>query len=391
MTQEPGAVFEATYDAGTQGLAGNMAVAIQDNQQNVVFGPTTLQIVELIVGGSPTGMYRAMLTAPAVEGQFSIIWSNDGSFIPDHGEGEEDLLVSHEQLVLPPVGGGSLAGGKLCNAWTTSQDVALFCADENVDTSDTTLLDESVVVSSEILYEASGRQFPGLCTSTVRPNRTDPCRFSLQVLPSGYVVGWGDWGWLWYTWDRYYYEGLNGGCKPVSRVKLAGTVQDVIEVRIDGAVVDPLTYRLDEERWLVRTNDGLGIGDAVRMWPRCQLLDRDDDQPGTFSVTYEYGKVVPFAGELAARQMACEIFKSLVGAECSLPTGVTRITRQGLTIERSFLQRDATGIWRTGLSLVDLFLNSVNPQGIRRRATFFAPNNKNRYARRAGVSGHFGS
>jgi hypothetical protein len=376
MYVERGASFEACFDSGVSGKTGICSLMVIDDVGGIWFPASTANIVETPPG---SGIYCAVRTAPIVVGQYSLVWSLDGTYDPAT-VGIDDLIVtptaSPALPPLPPPGEGGLSIGP-CNAWTTVQDVAACCRDPGIDNSDTTWLNESIIVASEILYEVSGRRFAGQCTTKVRPNRTDDCMFALQMLPRGFVVGWGDYGWLWYTWDRYYWEGLNGGCKPLSRIKLAGSVREILEVKVDGSVVDPTTYRLDEERWLVR-KDGL-------KWPRCQLLDRDDTEQGTFSVTYTYGRGLPLVAQQAASQLACEIFKACSGSEdCALPTGVTRVSRQGITFERAFLQRDRNGIWRTGLGLVDLFLNTINPHGIPRRAIFFGANNRNRYARRAG-------
>lgn len=365
-------VFEAVYEAGVVGLAGNLAVAINDNQNNNVYGPTTLQIIELTVGGNPIGTYRAMLTAPADLGQFSINWSNDGSFDPDHGGAVEDLIVGLPGSFGPPSIGLDLTDSALCNAWTTSEDVALCCNLNNVG-SDTTILDWAVIEASELLYEASGRQFPGECERTVRPCRGDSCLFGIQVLSRGHLVGWTGW-----RWDNY-----ECGCTPTSRVKLSGRVKEILEVRVDGVVLDPSQYFLQGKRWLIRR--------SPHRWPVCQTIGLPDTEPGTWSVTYSYGKNPPVIGQGAARALACEIVKSCTpGAECLIPPGATRITRQGITFERSQFMRLRSGprlkgqvgvFWQTGIQEVDFFLNGINPNGIPRRATFWSPSSRNRYAR----------
>ena len=360
MIQEPGAVFEAIYESGQAGLAGNLAVAIHDNQSVVVFGPTTLQIVELVVDGEPTGTYRAMLTAPATLGQYSINWSNDGSFDPLAGGAEEDLEVANLSLNLPSL--GSAVGTVLCSAWTTTDDVLTCCTAEIG--SDTTFLEASIAAASEALYLASGKQFVGICERTVRPCQTDACGCGTQILSRGHLVGWdgGCWG------------GYDCGCQPTSRVKLAGYATEIVEVKIDGIVIDESEYELVRNKWLVHRGGG--------RWPSCQIDDLPDTEEGTFSVTYEYGKAPPVLGQLAAAALACEIVKSCTtGVECALPDGVVRITRQGITVERSLFIQDERGRWATGIGAVDIFLNAVNQAGIPRRATAWSPSSRGRYAR----------
>jgi hypothetical protein len=351
---QPGAVFEATYDAGITGLVGVLEVAINDNQNAIVYGPTSALIIELTVGGNPTGSYRAMLTAPADEGQFVIIWSNDGSFDEGTG-GEEDLLVQLTTLPSLPAPGADLSDSILCSAWTTSEDALACCPTDNI-ASDVVLLDAAIVASSETLYLASGKQFPGVCETTVRPCRADDCTCGVQVLSRGHLVG----------WDGNCWGGYSCGCRAVSTVRLAGRVREITEVLIDGAVVDPSEYFVYAKRDLVR-KDGA-------FWPRCQSMDVDDDAEGAFTVTYTYGKPPPVSGQLAAARLACEIVKSCRNDDtCALPTGVIRITRQGITMERTFFLRDRDGRWVTGMGEVDYFLNTVNPNGLQRVSTFWSP------------------
>jgi hypothetical protein len=221
--------------------------------------------------------------------------------------------------------------------------------------------------ASELLFQYSGRQYFGLGTKEgARP----PCRNGCgcgQVLSRGHVVP-GPW-WSWY--------GSDGACEP-SRVLLSGyPVRQITEVKIDGAVLDPDEYGLYRWRWLVRKNDGV--------WPRCQNLSLDDTEEGTWSVTYTYGQDPPIAGQLAAMELACELYKACGGGDCALPKGVTRVIRQGVVIEKlAFaawgLQQ---GIWKTGLTRVDAFLNMANPHGIQRRATIWSPASHLQYVRRA--------
>lgn len=367
MEQGPSAAFEAVLEAAITGLVGSVEVAIIDNDGNVVVGPTALGITENSVGGTPTGVYTAELTAPASSGQYTIVWSRDGSFAPNTVS-VEDLTVGVTTGggILPPItidGGGALYGP--CTAWVDTSEIAECCQlPESSNPFEIILdLEKAATSASQILYELSGRRFSGVCERTVRPCRTG-CSCDWQVLSRGHVINWG--------MDSWYCEGNPCGCSSLSTIKLSGyPVREVIEVKIDGSVLAASEYVLHERRFLVRTDSG--------RWPSCQDLSLADTEPGTFSATYQYGQTPPQFAKSAASQLACEVFKSCAGIECALPTGTTRVTRQGIEVERAFFARDGTGVWRTGLSSVDAFLNSINPNGLQRGPTVWAPGR--RYAR----------
>lgn len=266
-----------------------------------------------------------------------------------------------------------------CTDWLTSEDVAACC---NADASDATVFDAVAEAAQDLLFELSARLFPGSCSRTVRPCRTN-CGCGWQVLSRGHIV-WSGREWL--------CDDSPCGCSSLSRVHLAGYATAVSEVKIDGDVVPSDTYRLDDHGWLTRVRDPADV-DTPLWWPGCQALDRDDDQDGTFSVTYTYGLQVPESGVQAAAQLACELYKACNNETCALPTGTTRVIRQGVTIERAAFvswgfQAGGRGVprgWRTGMSLVDAFLNAYNPAGLLRQPVFWAPSSSRRFPARLGT------
>jgi hypothetical protein len=268
-----------------------------------------------------------------------------------------------------------------CTDWLTGDDVAACCSAE---TSDGTIFDAALEAAQDLLFELSGRQFAGECSEIVRPCRTR-CGCGWQVLSRGHIVGW--------QGDRWYCDSSPCGCRPLSRVRLAGYVRSITEVKIDGAVVAPDTYRLDDHRWLTRVRDPADT-DTVLLWPACQSLDLADTEPGTFSVSYKFGLDPPELGVQAAAQLACEVYKACAGDNCALPSGTVRVIRQGVTIEKSaFLQwafqavgsRAVPKGWHTGLPLVDAFLNGFNPSGLMRPPTIWAPSSTHRFPLRLGT------
>lgn len=255
-----------------------------------------------------------------------------------------------------------------CEPWITGEDVAACC---NVETSSTFLFDTAAYQAQALLFELSGRQYAGVCSRTVRP-ACDSCYCGYQVLSRGYVIGPWDYGYPLMLCDNCLIS-----CSP-SRVKLAGyPVRAISSVKIDGVALATTEYTLWNQRYLTRLDD--------QRWPVAQDLTLADTEDNTFSITYLYGAEVPDTGRSAAAQLGCELYNACAGAECALPAGTTRVTQQGIVIEKIAFTSWAykEGSWRTGLPLVDAFLNTYNPFGIKRRPTFWSPG-KRQYAQEFG-------
>lgn len=280
-----------------------------------------------------------------------------------------------------------------CQSWITTADIRSCCSGLPDDTTFEAFLEMIAVAASQTLYELSGRQFTGTCEETVRPCTPGGCGWAglgLNIIP-GWGSGGETWGggvsgggipfagWGWYDVGGAYGSNAICGCQPLSQILLGYPVDEVLEVTIDGDVVDPATYRVDEWRYLVRTADSSTDPPTSRFWPNCQNLQVDDGEPGSFVVRYTHGVAPPPAGVLAASQLACQMAQQCAGQECMLPTGTTKVIRQGVQIERgllaSWMMRDASGKtgWQTGLIMVDAFLTSYNPNALRGRPQVWSP------------------
>lgn len=258
-----------------------------------------------------------------------------------------------------------------CTPWISGDDVLDCC---NVEASGGAIFDVVAEQASDLLFEISGRLYAGECgPRTVRPE-CDSCWCGYQILSRGHIVG---------PWDYGYpLPSLCGccllACNP-SLVKLAGVpIREITEVKIDGDIVADTEYRVFNDRYLQRLNNA--------RWPRSQNLTLPDTDDHTFSISYTYGADPPALGVSAAAQIACELYKACDGSTCALPMGVTRVTRQGVTIDKlaftSWGFRE--GRWATGLALVDAFLATVNPAGLQRRPVFWSPG-KRQYAQDYGA------
>lgn len=347
---------------------------VYDNTDPEVSNPSLGNFVLSLAPPANPGLYSYSVVATG-----AVVAARDGSFyvIPSSAIPDPDV----DWAVVGP-----------CQPWASSQAVWSCCGEPMTTIGEGSLLEECPVdmtqfalEASQLLYEMSGRQFSGACEKTVRPCGNRWCGF--QVLSRGHVVYdpyWSGSGWWWN-------DSPGCGCKPLDKIKLSGyPVREVTEVLIDGAAIAVDTYRLDERRWLVRVPDPTDP-DTILRWPACQALGLPDTEEGTFSVTYRYGQDPPPLGIHAAAQLGCELYKACSGQACALPTGTTRVTRQGVTIEKlaftawGYTSRNQRGVapgWRTGLSLVDAFLGAYNPSGIKRRPVFWAPGRP--YARTLG-------
>lgn len=151
-------------------------------------------------------------------------------------------------------------------------------------------------------------------------------------------------------------------CTTVMEVILPGPVARVTEVKLDGAVVDPTKYRIDNGNRLVRT-DG-------EEWPYCQDMNADDGD-GTFLVTYLQGMEPNQVINAAAGSLAGEYIK-LVGGDkkCRLPAGTTAVQRQGVSYE---IVSNLFGTGITGLHEVDIVILSLNPHQLKTKPKVWSP------------------
>src|SRR5262249_15263105 len=138
-------------------------------------------------------------------------------------------------------------------------------------------------------------------------------------------------------WPRpFFYQGIwynltcgsctNGcSCSVVSEALLPAPVASVSQVKVDGVVLDPSAYRVDDWRKLVRL-DG-------QQWPICNDLTKNDTETGTWSVTLSFGEDIGTLGNMALGELATQFAKLLAcDTSCMLPKPVQQIVRQGTTI-----------------------------------------------------------
>jgi len=227
-----------------------------------------------------------------------------------------------------------------CDDWITDEDVFACgpCAEILESDRNYALAQTLAHAASEFYWTHSGRQFSGLCEETLRPCCRPTCTTAMC------------------------------GCPDPIMISLPRPLRGVLEVLQDGQVVPPTSYRIDQSRWLVRTDN--------LPWPSCQNLRAAPTEVNTFQVRILRGTLPPTMGVLAAREFACELYQGCTGGDCTLPTRVTNVARQGVTmqfIRPEEVGLDGTGKIRTGLRVGQLFLATYPGNKGRARPTIASP------------------
>lgn len=248
-----------------------------------------------------------------------------------------------------------------CSHWAKPEDVA---ADAHLDINalDPELLDIALSIASEALFLKSGSIYSGTCEDTIRPVR----RSGFAQIPEGYpfyrppmaelVAG------QWYNFGGDPTLLCDGDRKVIDLGQYPVTHASV---KIDGAPLDPAAYRID--LWhLLRRVDG-------QLWPGPNNLDLADTEPGTWSVKIRYGQPPSQFAQTACAQLAAQLTKhAMPDQKCDLPLRATQVSQRGVTFSLADVM-DILDRGKTGLYLVDLFLDTVNPNGLNRPARVLSP------------------
>jgi hypothetical protein len=197
-----------------------------------------------------------------------------------------------------------------------------------------------LALASDILWSASGRRWRNVQASeTVTLDIPDGC--------GCYPTSWTSSVWRYgYGWPI-----LTDPGRP-NRVRLPRPdVTAITAASVAGTAFD--SYRRSGN-WAIRT-DGRG-------WPLSN----------TTLITYQFGRRVPSAGNLAAILLATELGKAMAGKACQLPARVTSVTRQGISFNAlESLEVLKEGL--TGIHAIDAWLRAVNPKGTTQQAQVWSP------------------
>lgn len=214
-----------------------------------------------------------------------------------------------------------------CASWIDADDLDCDGTPDN--------LALAASAASWVLYVLSAMQFPGPCARTSRPGEDlRNCWVPIEVYTNWYDRDWAISAWR--AWGHV----VNLGWADVVSVE---------SVTINGAVVDPAEYHVEDDCYLWR-NDRTP-------WP----------PNDSFVVQLTAGVGPPDLGILAAKALACEILKLLPGGDdsaCKLSPRMRSFVRSGLSASTVDASKTPSGNVSTGIVLVDLFLSAVNPSGL---------------------------
>ena len=98
MNVAPAADYEAVLETGETGLTGTIALGLYDNQGATTEALSTAGIIETPTG---SGVYAATRTAPVDGGQYTLVWSLDGTTSPDK-VATDQLTVTSSAPFEPP-------------------------------------------------------------------------------------------------------------------------------------------------------------------------------------------------------------------------------------------------------------------------------------------------
>jgi hypothetical protein len=100
MNVAPSTGYEAVFAAGETGLVGTLALGLLDNQGGITDPLDPTGIIETPAG---SGIYAATRTSPPDAGQYTLLWSLDGTTNPAKVS-IDDLVVTSSAPGAPPTG-----------------------------------------------------------------------------------------------------------------------------------------------------------------------------------------------------------------------------------------------------------------------------------------------
>jgi hypothetical protein len=207
----------------------------------------------------------------------------------------------------------------------------------------------AIDTASFILYKLTGEKYPGVQTSTdaySSQSIDQLIQLQTQIHIQGHmpIVSAGN------------IFNMPIAAAGVRNLRLRSSpVHSVISVIRDGELVDPESYTLRNNAYLVQTNGApwlFGVTDTL--------------------ITYVHGTPVPRAGKSCAIRLANELIHAAKDdGLCTLPERVQSVTRQGLSFAvldpQDFIQHG-----KVGIPQIDYFIQAANPGKARKKARVYS-------------------
>lgn len=238
------------------------------------------------------------------------------------------------------------------------------CLGEKWDSLDPAVQERALALASSTLRRLTGFRVGG-CPVTVRP--CAPRGFCDSFVPFLGAFG-QDWMHPGMNTQGLWVNscGCSGscGCTVTDGVALPLPIGEIVEVKVDGAVIAPVNYTIYADRLI-------WVGPDPSPFPATQNLNLPDTLPDTFSVTYLNAYPVDMLGAQAAAFLALEFAQACKPrGKCSLPRGVVSVVRNGVSfeIEQSFFPNGETGI-----DVVDAYIQMWNPDHRTQATTVWTP------------------
>ena len=153
-------------------------------------------------------------------------------------------------------------------------------------------------------------------------------------------------------------------CASLAKIIMPGEVAEILGVWEDGNVlVEGTDYQaLNGNRELVR----MGGSD----WLSCQDFTAEYFDVGALAVHYVPGVHPGDMGLLAAGVLANEFALAIQGKKCMLPAAITSLSRNGISLDyqEGYFPNNVTG-----LMVVDTYVHSLNPTGLRQPSLVWSP------------------
>lgn len=239
-------------------------------------------------------------------------------------------------------------------------------------------------VAAELLYGLTGNRLGPSCPVTVRPCRKACAETFSRFFNQGQFLGAGFQAtgpFIPYMANGSMYNASLCGCASqchcgpeLCEVYLPGPVYDIVSVDIGGVPVPPDQYGILDGRYLVRRSDVEADDPAGTCWPSCQDMSLPPGEDGTFTVVYRTGVPLSTLGIAALSALTAHYIKGCNGCGCGVSDtrNLTRLNRQGVQLEFASPQQ-LLGEGRTGIEIVDQFLNLANPGRLPRAMRVVSP------------------